>query len=102
MTLNQEGTISERAQPAPERTIALVTETEAAAISEPETGPLTTPMPILASVTTSQDIAATPTTAKTLLLLTFGPQFDKTTTPARSEPAQSSTSQSHHTAKLPS
>ena len=41
-------------------------------VSEPKTAPPTTPMPIQAYTTTSQDIAATPTTARTLLLLTFG------------------------------
>ena len=102
VTLNQEGTIGERAQPTPERTITLVTETEAAVVSKPETTPPTTLMPTLASVTASQDIVATLTTAKILLLLTSGPQFDRTATRTHSEPTQSSTSQSHHTTKLPS
>ena len=105
VTLNQEGTIGERAQPIPERaelewTIALVIETEAVMVSKPEIVPPTTLMhnPIIAS----QDIPTTLTTAHTLLLLTSGSQFDKTATSARSEPAQSSASQSHHIAKLPS
>ena len=75
-------------EPAPritelERILTLVTYPVAAAVvSEPKTGPLTTPMPIQAYATTSQDIATTLTTARTLLLLTSGSLFDKTTTPA--------------------
>ena len=54
-----------------------------------------------ATTTASQDIPATLTTAKTLLLLTSEPQFDRTVTPARSEPTLSSASRSHHTGNLP-
>ena len=59
-------------------------------------------MPNLVLATASQDISATLTTAKTLLLLTSGHQFDKTVTPFHSKSAKSLESQSHHTAKLPS
>ena len=108
VTLNQEGTIGERAQLAQEsteleKTITLVTHLEATVVAfELEILPPTTPMPIQTSIIASQDIAATLTTAKTLLLLTLGPQFDRTTTPACSEQAKSSASHSHHIAKLPS
>ena len=94
-----------RAKPAPKRTkpegtIALVTEVEVAvAISDPETVPPTTPMPNPAIA--SQDIPTTLIVTKTLLLLTFRPQFDRTVTPVYSEPAKSSTSQRHHSFKLP-
>ena len=85
------------------RTLTLVTHPVAAAVVfEPETTPPTTPMPIQASITTSQDIAATPTTAKTLLLLTSAPHFDRTATPACFVSAKSLESNSHHTKKLPS
>ena len=52
-----------------------------------------------ASATASQDIPATPTTAKTFLLLTSGPKFDKTTTQVGFESTKSLAS---HTEKLPS
>ena len=62
VTLNQEGTIGERAQPALERIeleriIALVTKIKAVVISKPEIAPPSTLMPN--SVTASQDIPAT-------------------------------------------
>ena len=86
-----------------ERTLTLVTYPRITAIvSEPETASHTTPMPIQASTTASQDIAATLTTTKTLLLLTSGPHFDKTTTPAYSASAKSLESNSYHTEKIPS
>ena len=69
---------------------------------EPKIAPIITPMPNPVLATTSQDIPATPTIAKTLMLLTSGPQFDKTATQIHFESAKSSKSQSHHTAKLPS
>ena len=55
-------------------------------------------MPNLASTTASQDIPATPTTAKTLLLLTSRPGFDRTTNQAGSESVKSSIA---HIEKLP-
>ena len=86
-----------------ERTLTLVTHPiVAAVVSKPKTAPPITPMPIQASTTISQDIAATPTTIITLLLLTSGPQFDKTATSTCSKLVKSSASQSHHTEKLPS
>ena len=77
----------------PERTLTLVAEAEAAiAIFKPDTASSTTLMPNQATATASQDIPATPTTTHTLLLLTSGPQFDRTATPAHSKPAKSSAS----------
>ena len=61
--MNQERTMVERVEPTLER-------------FEPETAPLTTLMPYLGLAIASQDMLATLTTAKTLLLLTFGPQFE--------------------------
>ena len=86
MPINQEGTMVERTDFAlerskPERIIALVTESEAVvAILELETAPITTLMPNPTFAIASQDIPTTPTTAKTLLLLTSGPQVDRTVT----------------------
>ena len=103
--MNQEGTMVERVEPTLERSLpkstnALVTEVEAAlAIPVPEAAPPTTPMPILALATTSQDMPGTPTTAKTLLLLTSRPQFDRIATPASSAFAKSLAA---NTDKLPS
>ena len=59
----------------PEKELALVTDLvpESYVIPNPKVAPPTTPMPIPASATASQDILATSTTAKTLLLLTYGP-----------------------------
>ena len=59
----------------PEKELALVTDLvpERNVIPNPKVAPSTTPMPIPASATASQDILATPTTTKTLLLLTYGP-----------------------------
>ena len=96
--LNQERTMVKRVELAskrikPERTNALVT--------KPETTPLTSLMPIPASTTTSHDFPTTPTTAKALLLLTSGPQFDRIETLACSAFAKSLESKSHHTDKLP-
>ena len=74
---NQEGTMVENAtleRIELERTIALATQPEVVVvISKPDTAPPTTPMPIQVSITASQDIAPTPATAKTQLLLTSGP-----------------------------
>ena len=78
-----------------EKDLALVTNS---VVPNPEATPLTTPMSIPASATTFQEIPATPTTVKTLLLLTFGPKFDKTTTQPGSESAKSSAG---NTKKLP-
>ena len=72
-----------------------------AVIFEPNVALQSTPMPHLATVIAFQEIPATFVTAQTLLSLTSTPKFDKTTTPAISEPALSSASQSHHTMKLP-
>ena len=106
--LSQEGSLVQRAKTVPERIeldrmLVLVIETKnEAAISEFEAAPLSTPMPYLAIATTSQEIPATPVTAQTLLLLTFTLKFDRTATPAISEPQLSSASHSQHTVKLPS
>ena len=62
------------------------------------TTPPTTPMPNLASATMSQEIPATSTTAKTLLLLTSGLKFDKTAQAG----SESTKSLVGHTNKLPS
>ena len=70
-------------------------------MTKPETTPLTSLMPIPASTTTSHDFPTTPTTAKALLLLTSGPQFDRIETLACSAFAKSLESKSHHTDKLP-
>ena len=56
-----------------EKALALVTDN---VVPDLKAALTSTPMPNLASVTSSQDIPATPTTAKTLLLLTSGPKFD--------------------------
>ena len=75
----QERSMVEIIEPAPERieperTLALVVEAEDAVdVSEPKTAHTSTPMPYAATTTTSQEIPATPVTAKTLFLLTFGP-----------------------------
>ena len=71
-------------------------------VAESEIAPLSTPMPQPATATVSQEFPATPVTAQTLLLLTSTPIFDKTASPAVSEPHQSSTNRSHHTEKIPS
>ena len=97
MPINQERTLVERApsvleRSVLERTIILVIEDEAVvAVFEHETAPIKTPMPKPVSTTTSQDIPTTPTTAKTLLLLTSSSQFDRTTTQAISDSTKSST-----------
>ena len=107
MSFGQERSLAERAELVPkrielERTLALVTEADnQAAISKPEAALQSTPMPYPATATASQEILTTPITAKTLLLLTYGLQFDRIATYVVSEPAQSSTSQSWHTAKFP-
>ena len=94
-------TTQERTEP--DRTLILLTETRnEAVISESEAAPLSTPMPHLATATTSQEIPATLVTLQTLLLLTSTPKFDKTATPAVSEPQLSSASHSQHIVKLPS
>ena len=70
----------------PEKTLVLMTETSnEAVVSESKATPLRTPMPHLATITTSQEILATPVITQTLLLLTFTPKYDRTTTPAASE-----------------
>ena len=61
----------------PKKDLALVTDS---IVPDLEIAPPTTPMPKPASVIAFQEIQATPTTAKTLLLLTFGPKFDRTGT----------------------
>ena len=77
--INQEGTMVERAEPAPERskperTNALVTEAKAAlAVPIPKATPPITLMPTPVLATASQDMLATLTTAKTLLPLTSKP-----------------------------
>ena len=78
-SLGQEGSITERAEPAlkrtePERTLALAIEdVNQAAISEPEDALQSTPMPYPAIAIASQEIPVALITAKTLLLLTSGP-----------------------------
>ena len=107
-SLGEEGSLAERAEPALERTEPERTLTQAIrdvnqpTIFELEDALQSTLMPYLAIATAFQEILATSVTAKTLLLLTSRPQFDRTATPVVSEPAQSSTSQSCHIAKLPS
>ena len=54
-----------------------------------------------ATVNLSQENPATSVTAQTLLLLTFGPEFDKTITSTISDQAQSLAQPSQHTEKLP-
>ena len=72
----------------PERTLILVTNADnQVAISNPKATLQSTPMPYPAIATASQEIPATLVTTKTLLLLTFGPKFDKTTTYVDFEPA---------------
>ena len=79
-----------------------MTDTEAiVGFSKSKIAPPTTLMPISASAIASQDITATLVTAKTLLLLISGHQFDKTVTPTHFEPTQSSASKSQHIVKLP-
>lgn len=108
MSLGQEGSLVERAEHAPERivperTLTLVIEPDnQATISEHEATLQSTLMPHPAIATSSQEIPATPVTTKTLLLLTFGPQFNRTSTPVIYKPAQSLASQSRHTTKLSS
>ena len=82
-----------------ERTLILAIETQANVVLTPEVAHIPTPMLKPASTIASQDIPATPTTAKTLLLLTSGRRFDRTVTEAGSESAKSSAG---HTKKLPS
>ena len=84
----------------PERELALVTDLVPERTFIPDLGvtPLTTPMPNLASGTTFQEIPATPTTAKVLLLLNSGPIFDKIATQAKSN---STKLLARHTEKLP-
>ena len=67
---------------APEGT--MVAETQVDAIHAFETAFISTPIqsPPTATTLTSQDISATTSTAKTLLLLTIGSKFDKTETEA--------------------
>ena len=74
----------------------------AVAISEPMTSQPSMLIPYPAIAITSQEFPATLVMAKTLLLLTSGPQFNRTATLAHSKPTQSSASQSRHTIKLPS
>ena len=63
-----------------DKTLTLVIEPQAIYVSATEAAHISTRMPNLASATTSQEILATPTTTKTLLLLTFGLKFDRTAT----------------------
>ena len=79
MPLIQERSMVERVEPElertrPERTLGLVAEVEDMVdVFEPKSAHTSTPMPYTAITTTSQEILATPVTAKTLLLLTSGP-----------------------------
>ena len=79
-----------------ERDFALVTDS---VVPNLEGAPPTTPMPIPAFATASQEIPTTPNIAKSLLLLTCGPKFDKTVIQAESESTKSSAG---HTDKVPS
>ena len=81
-----------------ERTQTLVTETQADVVPTSKAALKSTPMPNPAIATASQDILATPSTAKTLLLLTIGPRFDRVATEAGFESSKSSAG---HTEKLP-
>ena len=93
--VNQEGIIVERAKTTLERTVTAEAEP---IVPIPEVAPLSTPMPKPTSTTTSQDVPTTLTIANTLLLLTFGPRFDRTTTQASFESTKSSAA---NTEKLP-
>ena len=73
-----------------------------ATILEYEVAPLSTPMPHLATATTSQEIPATPIAVQTLLLLTSIPKFDRIATPIVFKPQLSSASHSQNIEKLPS
>ena len=73
-----------------------------AALLEYKVAPLSTPMPHLTTITTSQEILATLLTAQTLLLLTSTLKFYRIATLAVSKPQLSSTSHSQNTKKLPS
>ena len=90
--LNQKGSLVQRAETTPERaepnrTIVLVSETRNEVdILESKTAPLSTLMPHLTIAIASQEIPITLVTAQTLLLLTSTPKFDRTATPAISEP----------------
>ena len=68
-------------------------------VSDHEAAPTSTPMPNPASTTASQDIPATPTSTKTLLLLTSSPKFNRIATLVGSESAKSSVG---NTEKIPS
>ena len=80
-----------------ERTLILAIETQANVVLTPEVAHISTPMLKPASTIASQDIPATLTTARTLLLLTSCLRFDKIATEANSEYAKSSAG---HTEKL--
>ena len=83
-----------------ERTLVLVAKSEnEVAIAESEIAPLSTPMLYLTIVTISQDVPATPLTAKILLLLTSTPTYDRTATLATLEAQLSSANHSQHTKK---
>ena len=90
--LNQEGSLVQRAETTPERTepgrtIVLVTELENEAdVAESKIAPLNTLMPQPTTTTASQELSATLVTAQTLLLLTSSPKYNRTATPAISEP----------------
>ena len=87
----------------PDRMLVLVTDTgNEVTVSESEVAPLSDLMPHLATATISQEIPATLVTAQTLLLLISTPKFDRTTTPAISEPQLSLVSHSQHTVQLSS
>ena len=77
ITIKIVATAPERTEP--ERELALVTDLVPERTFIPDLGatPLTTPMPNLASGTTFQEIPATPSSAKALLLLNFGPILTK-------------------------
>ena len=71
------------------RTQTLVTETQADAVPTSQAALISTPLLTPATATTSQDNPATPSTAKTFLLLAARPRFNRTTTEASSKSAKS-------------
>ena len=76
----------------------MVVEAQISAVHAFEPALISTHVQNQATTTTSQDIPATPSTAKTLLLLTIGSQFERPTTEALSDSRKSSAA---HTEKLP-
>ena len=102
-----EGTMVERIEPATEvaalerieieRIQILVTEAQANVVPTSKAALISTPILHPAIAIASQDNLATPSTAKTLLLLTTRPKFDRTITKDGSESMKSSAG---HTEKL--